>query len=69
MQSDARLIEIETRLAFQEQALAELGDVVHRQYRELEALRTALANAQADLQAMRDNAPGTPLPEPPPPHY
>jgi SlyX protein len=69
MQSDARLIEIETRLAFQEQGLSELSDVVHRQGKELDALRRALAAAHADLDALRERTAGAPLPEPPPPHY
>lgn len=69
MPDDARLIEIETRLAFQEQALGELGDVVHRQRRELEALRRALAHATADLHALRDSVSTPAVPEPPPPHY
>lgn len=69
MPDDARLIELETRLAFQEQALGELGDVVHRQQRELDALRHALMHATTDLHALRDSVSANVLPEPPPPHY
>lgn len=69
MDDDARLIEIETRLAFQEQATSELSDVVHRQQHELEALRRALARASDDLHALRDSLPASAMPEPPPPHY
>lgn len=69
MSDEARLIEIETRLAFQEQAQLELSDLIHRQQRELEALRHALAQANADLYSLRDSLPDTALPEPPPPHY
>lgn len=69
MSDDARLIELETRLAFQEHAQTELSDLVHRQHREIEALRHALAEASADLHALRDSQSGSALPEPPPPHY
>lgn len=69
MSDEARWVEIETRLTFQEQTLTELSDLVHRQHRELEALRHALAQANADLMNLRDNLSGSPLPEPPPPHY
>lgn len=69
MSDDARLIELETRIAFQEQAQIELSDLVHRQHRELEALRRALAQANADLHSLRDSLPDGASPEPPPPHY
>ena len=69
MPDDARLVELETRLAFQEHTLGELSDVVHRQQRELDALRRALVHATTDLDALRDSVSATTLPEPPPPHY
>lgn len=69
MPDDTRLVELETRLVFQEHAVGELSDVVHRQQRELEALRRALMNATTDLDALRDSVSATTLPEPPPPHY
>ncbi len=69
MSDDARLIELETRLAFQEQAQTELSDLVHRQNREIEALRHAVVQANDDLHALRDTLPGDTTPEPPPPHY
>ncbi|MHB8911584.1 MAG: SlyX family protein [Lysobacter sp.] len=70
---ERRLIELETRLAFQEHALAELSDalaaaraesthnalLLHRALEDLRQLRGALS---ADLT-------GDPGNEPPPPHY
>ena len=70
---ERRLIELETRLSFQEHALAELSDalaaargestqnalLLHRALEDLRQLRGALA---ADLT-------GDPGNEPPPPHY
>lgn len=70
---EPRLVELETRLSFQEHALAELSDalaaaraesahnalLLHRALDDLRQLRGALA---ADLT-------GDPGNEPPPPHY
>ena len=69
-----RLMELETRLAFQEQALIELSDalaaardeetrnalLLHRVLEELKQLRLAMSNAPLT---------GDPSHEPPPPHY
>jgi SlyX protein len=66
---DARLIEIETRLAFQESALQDLGDLVNRQRLELESLRRALVEATADLLTLREGMSSGAANEPPPPHY
>ena len=69
MPFDERLIEIETRLAYQELTIGELSDLIHRQKLELNALRNALAQASADLRSMRDGFSSNTHPEPPPPHY
>lgn len=69
MNDDARLIEIETRLAFQESALQDLGDLVNRQRLELESLRRALTEATADLLSLREGLSSGVANEPPPPHY
>ncbi|MFC3549619.1 SlyX family protein [Lysobacter cavernae] len=69
-----RLIDLETRLAFQEHALAELSDalaaarneeartalLLHRALEELRQLRTALSASPFSAD---------PTQEPPPPHY
>ena len=71
---DARLAELETRLAFQEQALQELSDalaaardgdarnalLLHRVVEELRQLRSAMAASPVVGDAAS---------EPPPPHY
>ncbi|MCX7555571.1 SlyX family protein [Xanthomonadaceae bacterium JHOS43] len=69
MMDDARLIEIETRLAFQEHTLSELSDLVHRQRLELDALRAALIQATADLNALRSGVSSPSAANEPPPHY
>lgn len=73
-EQDARLAELETRLAFQEHALAELSDalaaardeearnamLLHRVLEEMRQMRLSLAT----------QSPGAdPANEPPPPHY
>ncbi|MBF6024554.1 SlyX family protein [Lysobacter niastensis] len=71
---EERLVDLETRLAFQEHAIAELSDalaasrseeartslLLHRALEELRQLRTALASGPLT---------GDPSQEPPPPHY
>lgn len=71
---EQRLIDLETRLAFQEHALGELSDalaaaraeeartalLLHRALEELKQLRTALSAAPVTGDAAQ---------EPPPPHY
>jgi len=47
MSSDARLVELETRLLFQERALEELLEASQVQARELEELRERLARLEA----------------------
>ena len=69
-----RLAELETRVAFQEQALLELSDalaasrdeeartalLLHRAFEELKAIRSTLSSAPVTGDASL---------EPPPPHY
>lgn len=69
MDIETRLTEIETRLAFQEKTLAELGEWVYRQRQELDALHRSVRQASADLLALRDTLTSAAPPEPPPPHY
>ncbi len=69
MSENLRLIELETRVAFQEHTLAELNDVVTAQARELIELRRELERAMADLKTLRGLLYADPASEPPPPHY
>lgn len=65
----ARVNELETRLAFQDDTIQALNDAVSRQELELERLRRALellARRQADLAA---SMPGETEDDQPPPHY
>lgn len=66
---ERRVVELETRLAFQEQALAQLSDALASSRmeagRNLERLRQALE----DMKQSREEAFADPSQEPPPPHY
>jgi SlyX protein len=65
-----RVVELETRMAFQERVLQELSDIVARQQAELDHLKQALKTAQERLRTLQ---PGSPVAdrseETPPPHY
>jgi len=72
MQADAleqRLMELETRLAFQEHALAELSDALAASRRETARNAELLRRALDDLKQSRGEFFADPASEPPPPHY
>ena len=66
---EQRVVELETRLAFQEQALAELGDALAAT--RLEAARNAdlLRRALEEMKQSRGDFFADPAQGPPPPHY
>jgi SlyX protein len=64
---EMRLEELETRLAFQEQAILELSDALAASRREVEQSEARVQRALAELRhGMEPSDPGV---EPPPPHY
>jgi SlyX protein len=66
---EARVVELETRLAFQEHALSELSDALAEL--RIEAARSAdlLRRVLEDMKAHRGDLMADPASEPPPPHY
>ncbi len=67
---EERLIDIESRIAFQEAAIQELSDVVGRQQLELDRLRNLCIDLQARLADAAASEGGRALPgHEPPPHY
>ncbi len=66
---EARLTELETRLAFQEHALAELGDALAASRIETARNAELLRRALDDLRQSRGEFFADPASEPPPPHY
>ncbi|MFK7914913.1 MAG: SlyX family protein [Pseudomonadales bacterium] len=66
--AEDRIDELEIKLSFQEQVIAELNDVVTAQSSRLAALERALQQLQSRVE--NNGAEGAdPQPEPPPPHY
>ncbi|MGY0612356.1 MULTISPECIES: SlyX family protein [unclassified Luteimonas] len=66
---ESRVVELETRLAFQEHALSELSDALADARRELSRNDALLRRALDELHANRPGVTGDPADEPPPPHY
>ncbi len=68
MSSEEQLIDLQTRLAFQEDTLLALEHTVAAQHRELTLLRKQLAELSGRWEDLARNHPPA-APEPPPPHY
>ena len=66
---EQRLTELETRLAFQEQALIELSDALAASRTETARNAELLRRALDDLKQSRGEFFADPGSEPPPPHY
>lgn len=66
--TEQRLIDLETRVAFQEDAIQELSDVVYRQQQQLDRLEKINALMLQRLQDLPEGNPGSVVDEKPP-HY
>ena len=66
---EARLAELETRVAFQEHALSEMSDALAEARLESARNSEMLQRALADLKQVRTLLYADPGDEPPPPHY
>jgi len=66
---EQRVVELETRLAFQEQTIAELNEAITAMRLEAAAHAELLKRMLEDLKLTRGDGPGDPALEPPPPHY
>jgi SlyX protein len=66
---ETRITELETRLAFQEQALQELSDALAAVRTEAEHSASLLRRVLSELAHGRGGGGGDPADEPPPPHY
>lgn len=66
---EERLIELETRLAFQDHVVQELNDVVVRQQREIDDLRREIEMLSNQLKTLAPSLVENRSDEPPPPHY
>jgi SlyX protein len=66
---EARLIELETRVAYQDDALRELNEAVVRQQQEISRLERLCIGLQNRLIALADGGGGSPVVDEKPPHY
>jgi len=66
---DDRLIDLETRLAFQENLLQTLNETVAAQQRTLDDLTEELRAVRQQMRAMAPSLIASPDEEAPPPHY
>ena len=64
-----RLVELETRLAFQEDTLQALNGIVSRQQQEILMLSRDLEALRAQIRALSPELVASRAEEPPPPHY
>lgn len=67
--SAQRLTELETRVAFQDQTIQELNEVVTRQQREIDHLTRELEALRERLRGFTPSPVVPPDEETPPPHY
>ena len=67
--TEARLTELETALAHQEQALHALNDVVTKQWDAIDRLKSEISRLQATKADAEDDHSQNGHTEPPPPHY
>ena len=67
-QTEQRLIDLETRLAFQEDTIQALSDEIYRQQKELDRLQQMCALMLQRLQDVSEGGPNDPVDEKPP-HY
>ena len=66
---EQRLVELETRLAFQEHAMAGISDALAETRIEAARMAELLRRALEDLKLARGDLMADPASEPPPPHY
>lgn len=65
----SRIAELETRVAFQDHALAELSDALAAARMEVAGNTEMLVRVMAELKQLRSLLYADPGNEPPPPHY
>jgi SlyX protein len=66
---EQRIIELETRLSYQDHTIEQLNEVVTAQQRQLDRLKDSLRAIRAHLRDADDDGIRHPDEETPPPHY
>ena len=66
---EERLIELETKISYQDHIIGELNDVVTRQQKQIDQLEKAINRMREHLKSGSDSGLARPDEESPPPHY
>lgn len=66
---ESRVIELESKLAFQEHMINELNDIITDQQKQIDQLREEQRVFNQRLQSISESSPVSNEKEPPPPHY
>jgi SlyX protein len=66
---EERLIELETRMAFQDNTLQTLNSVILRQQKEIDALRHEIEVLKTQIRTLAPSLVASSAEETPPPHY
>ena len=69
LEMEERIVELETRLAFQEDAIHHLNQTVSDQQRQIDVLKEILETLKLRLRSLSLSPVASGDPEPPPPHY
>jgi SlyX protein len=69
--SEERFVELESRIAFQEESIQALNQSLQQQQRAIENMELTIVELQQRLRSLRESPLGesAELNEPPPPHY
>lgn len=65
----ARVDELEVKLAFQEDLLESLNAIVAKQQTQMDLLQGQMRELYQQLKSIQHAGSGAPVEEPPPPHY
>jgi SlyX protein len=69
MDLEHRMIELETKISYQDHMIQELNDVIVSQQRQIDALQQQLVRVRDHLKSTHSSGLARPDEEAPPPHY
>ncbi len=69
MEQDARMLELETRLMYQERTITELGELVAAQEGRIRRLEDALRSVASRVKDLSEDKSPLSMPHERPPHY
>jgi len=67
--SEERFVEIESKIAFQEHTIKQLGDEIYQQQKKIEELSAICQRLETETQRLSASLEQEEGEEPPPPHY